>query len=125
MKETENPPNLTVPNGAAGYAALKKDAALVDFPDRRVLRLSGRDPVGMLNAVLTNEVPEETGLGAYALLLNPKGRIQADLRVLRRGDAVLVDTGPEGAAAAAEVLGRYAPFSRVKVEDLSQGDVPW
>ena len=125
MRETQNPRNRTVPNGAAGYVALKKGAALVAHPDRRVLRLSGRNPIGMLNAVLTNEVPEEAGLGAYALLLNPKGRIHADLRVLRRGDAVIVDTGTEGAAAAAEVLGRYAPFSRVKVEDLSQGDAPW
>ena len=125
MREIKNPRNPTAPNGTAGYAALKGGAALVDHPDRRVLRLSGKDPVGMLNAILTNEVPGETGRGAYALLLNPKGRIQADLRVLKSGDDVLVDTGPEGAPAAAEILGRYAPFSRVKLEDLSKGDVPW
>lgn len=126
MRKTKNPRNPTVPNGAAGYAALTSGAALVDHPGRRVLRLSGRDPVGMLNAVLTNEVPEEAGLGAYALLLNPKGRIQADLRVLKVDNGVVVvDTAPEGAAATAEILGRYAPFSRVKVEDLSRGDAPW
>ncbi len=73
----------------------------------------------MLNATLTNSVPKDAARGAYALLLNPKGRVQADLRVLKSGESVLVDTEPEGADAAREILGRYAPFSRVKLEDLS------
>lgn len=109
-----------------GYEALKEGAALVQRSGRAMLRLSGKDPVGMLNAILTNEVPRETGQGVYALLLNPKGRIQTDLRIIKSGDGVvLVDTEPEGAAAAREILGRYAPFSRVKVESLSEGDAPW
>ena len=74
----------------------------------------------MLNAVLTNSVLPGADPGTYALLLNPKGRVQADLRVLRSGPSVLVDTEPEGADAAREILGRYAPFSRVKLEDLSE-----
>ena len=130
MEETKNPQNLATASDAggddtSGYDALHTGAALVDHPGRRLLRLSGKDPVGMLNAVLTNEVPKETDLGAYALLLNPKGRIQTDLRVLKSGQDVLVATEPEGADAAREILGRYAPFSRVKLEDLSQGDAPW
>ena len=77
----------------------------------------------MLNAVLTNQVPEEDRLGVYALLLNPKGRIQADLRVLKSGEDVLITVEPEGATAAKELLGRYAPFYRVGLEDLS--DASW
>ena len=110
---------------AAGYAAFKEGAALVDRPGRAVLRLAGKDLLGMLNAVLTNEVPKDPNLGAYAALLNSKGRIQTDLRVLKRGKDVLVDTEPEGAGAAREILGRYAPFSRVKIEVLSEGDDAW
>jgi folate-binding protein YgfZ len=112
---------------ATGYAALEEAAALVDLLHKTILRLSGKDPLGMLNAVLTNEVPEDEHRGVYALLLNPKGRIQADLRVLKvTGDGdVLIDTEPEGAAATRELLGRYAPFSRVEVEDLSESDPPW
>ena len=109
----------------AGYAALMESAALVDLSHRAVMRLSGRDPVGMLNAVVTNEVPEEPDLGAYALLLSPKGRVLTDLRVLKARPDVLIDTEPEGAAAARELLGRYAPFSRVTLEDLSGHDEPW
>ena len=103
----------------AGYEALKERAGLVDHSDRIVLGLAGRDPVEMLNAILTNQVPREANLGIYATLLNPKGRIQTDLRILKSGEDVLVDTEPEGAGAAREILGRYAPFSRVEIEDLS------
>ena len=112
---------------SAGYAALRKGAAVVDLSHRTVLRLAGRDPVGMLDAVLTNEVPKEPNLGVYALLLNPKGRVQADLRVLKAppGDDVLIDVEPEGVEAAKELLGRYAPFSRVKLEDLSGSEERW
>src|ERR671916_2696963 len=109
----------------AEYEALKGGAALVDRSDRSVLRLAGRDPVGMLNAILTNEMPKDTNLGVYAALLNPKGRIQTDLRVLKKGEKILIDTEPEGAGAAREILVRYAPFSRVKVENLSTGDDAW
>jgi folate-binding protein YgfZ len=79
----------------------------------------------MLNAVLTNQVPEEDRLGVYALLLNPKGRIQADLRVLKSGEDVLIEVEPEGGAAAKELLGRYAPFYRVGLEDLSETAASW
>jgi tRNA-modifying protein YgfZ len=117
----ENTPH----DGLAGYEALKNGAALVDRSGRTVLRLAGKDPVGMLDAVLTNQVPKEPNLGIYAALLSPKGKIQTDLRALKSGKEVLVDTEPEGAAAAREILGRYAPFSRVKIEDLSTGDESW
>lgn len=119
MKELRKVPGEDArPNGDPGPAT-PRGGAIFESPSRGVLRLAGKDPVGMLNAILTNDVPEDPDLGAYALLLNPKGRIQADLRVLKDGEAVLVDTEPEGADAAREILGRYAPFSRVKLEDLS------
>jgi folate-binding protein YgfZ len=105
------------------YAALREGAALVDLSHKKVLRLAGKKAVEMLNAVLTNEVPEEDCLGVYALLLNPKGRIQADLRVLKSGEDVLIEV--EGVTAAKELLGRYAPFYRVGLEDLSESDVSW
>jgi folate-binding protein YgfZ len=110
---------------ATEHAAFEDGAALVDLFHKTVLRLSGKDPLGMLNAILTNEVPEEEHCGVYALLLNPKGRIRADLRVLKSDGDVVINTEPEGTAAAKELLGRYAPFSRVEVEDLSEAGVPW
>ena len=121
MKELrEVPLNAGGSNRDPAHAALQEGAALIRRAGRGLLRLTGRDPVGMLNAILTNSVPPNADPGAYALLLNPKGRVQSDLRVLRSGTDIIVETEPEGADAAREILGRYAPFSRVKLEDLSE-----
>jgi tRNA-modifying protein YgfZ len=118
MRYSRVPQNEASPNDLEGYAALREGAAVVDRSERRLLRLTGKDPVGMLNAILTDDVPAQDDHGAYAMLLDPKGRVQAGLRVVKTGDEVLIDTEPEGTEATAEILGRYAPFSRVKLEDL-------
>jgi folate-binding protein YgfZ len=110
----ENTQNVT---GAAG-ALFAEGAALVDH-EKTILTLSGRKSPELLNAVLTNVLPGDERGGVYAALLNSKGRVQADLRILKSGEQILVVTEPEGAAAAAEILGRYAPFSRVEIEDRS------
>lgn len=108
-----------------GYAALKSSAAVVDHTERTLLRLSGKDPAGMLNAILTNDVPKEVNRGVYAMLLNPKGRILSDLRIIKHGEDIMIVTEAGGTSAAKETLGRYAPFSRVKLEDLSGATEPW
>ena len=123
MKYSKGPQNNAHPNDLEGYAALREDAAFVDRSDRKLLRLTGKDPIGMLNAVLTNDVPTHEARGIYAMLLDPKGRIQTDLRVVKAGDETLIDTEPEGAEAAKEILTRYARFSRVKLEELSDWEV--
>ena len=122
MEDVRNTPRNTIESNSDGYAALRTSAALVDRP-AAILRLSGRDPAGMLDAILTSDVPKEENAGVYALLLDPKGRIQADLRVLKDGAGLLVVTEPEGAEAAEQILGRYAPFSRVELERLTDWSV--
>ena len=106
------------------YLAIKQGAALIER-EQSIMRLSGKDPIGMLNAILTNDVPKEDHRGTYATLLDPKGHIQTDLRVLKYGEDVLTVTEPEGAEAARAILDRYAPFSRVKIEDLVETEIPW
>ncbi len=118
MKYSRVSQNEATPNDVDGYTAMREGVALVDHQERSLLRLAGKDPVGMLNAVLTNDVPAQDDHGAYAMLLNPKGRVQTDLRAVKTRDEILIDTEPEGAEAAGEILGRYAPFSRVKLEGL-------
>jgi aminomethyltransferase len=123
MKYSRVPQNNADPNDLEGYAALREGAAVLDRSERSILRLVGKDPIGMLNAILTNDVPIQEDRGAYAMLLDPKGRIQTDLRVVKAGDEILIDTEPEGAGAAQEILSRYAPFSRVRLERLSDWGV--
>lgn len=122
MKNTRTPGGRILPAAATpeeGYEAMRGSAALMDRSERVILRLTGRDPFGMLSAILTNDIPKDDDTGAYAALLTPKGRVQTDLRVLKTGNGVLIDTEPEGSEQAREILGRYAPFSRVTIEDLS------
>ena len=123
MKYLKDPQNNADPNDLEGYAALGEGAAVVDRSDRRLLRLTGKDPIGMLNAILTNDVPIQEDCGAYAMLLDPKGRIQTDLRVIKAGDEILIDTESEGAEAAWVILSRYAPFSGVRMQELSDWQV--
>src|SRR5215210_5893104 len=108
----------------AQYAVFREGAALVDL-SKTILRLSGEKVVQMLDAVLTNQVPKEDDLGVYALLLNPQGPIPTALPIPTGAERVLIDVEPEGAPAAKELLGRYAPFYRVVLEDLSEIEAPW
>ncbi|CAN5731872.1 folate-binding protein YgfZ [soil metagenome] len=115
---------------AAEYATLTESAVIVDRSYKAVLKLDGKDPAGLLKAVLTNDVPPGDSLGAYAALLDPKGHVQTDLRLLKSGESILVDTEPEGAEAARNILGRYAPFSQVKIQNLDSWGIlglygPW
>lgn len=126
MKEfRDSPRNPGQTSNIGGYDALNSGAAVVDHQDRALLRLSGKDPAGMLNAILTNDVPKEENRGVHAMLLNPKGRILTDLRVLKHGEDIITVTESAGATAAKATLGRYAPFSRVKLEDLSSTTETW
>lgn len=119
MEKVGNTPTKAPTGGGIVPDAPKTGAAVVERP-LKAMHLIGKKAVEMLNAVLTNEVPEKENVGVYALLLDPKGRVQADLRVLKGSGSIVVVTEPEGYAAARDILGRYAPFSRVKLEELPE-----
>jgi folate-binding protein YgfZ len=64
--------------------------------DPAVLVLRGDDAGEFLNGQVTNEVGSLTdGESRYALLLTPKGKIRADMRIARDGDETLVVTSAE------------------------------
>lgn len=104
---------------AAGYSALRSGAILVDRSDRARWRFTGPKSAETVTGLVTNDVLAlAPGEGLYAGALTPKGKIVADLRVLREEDGLLVDTG----AAAADgwrsmvrkfVNPRVAPFTEV------------
>ena len=69
------------------YAAARKSAALIERTDRAVSRLYGRDPVRMIQGLVTNDVanaPADSPV--YAAFLTPKGKMIADARVIRRAN---------------------------------------
>jgi folate-binding protein YgfZ len=105
----------------AQYRGLREECGLLDRSDRGQLTVSGPDAAAYLQSQLTNEVEAlEPGGGCYAALLDRKGHVQADLRLLRIGaDELWLDAE----AAATEPLRRhldtYKIGREVEIEDSS------
>lgn len=105
----------------AQYRQLREECGLLDRSGRGVLLVSGPDAAEYLQGQLTNDVEAlEVGDGQYAALLDRKGHMQADMRVLRPGaEEILVDTEPEALAATRRHLEMYSIGRDVEVADVS------
>jgi folate-binding protein YgfZ len=106
----------------AQYRQLREECGLVDREGRGVLRVSGPDGAEYLQGQLTSDVESlAPGDGQYAALLDRKGHMQTDLRVLRRAaEEILLETEPEGRAAALRHLQMYSIGREVTVTDVSE-----
>src|SRR5436190_23923036 len=61
--------------------------------DRAQITPTGADRVRWLDGMVTNNIRDLAfGHGIYAFLLNPQGKIQADLCVFNWGESLLVET---------------------------------
>ncbi len=103
------------------YRALKEGAAVVDRSARGKLLVRGRDGAEFLQGQLTNDVEAlEPEAGCYSALLDRKGRVQADMRVLRldTGDLWL-DTESEATATVQRHLLMYSVGREAEIEDVS------
>ena len=107
----------------AQYRQLREECGLLDRSRRGKLLVSGPDAAEFLQGQLTNDVEAlAPGEGCYAALLDRKGHIQADMRVLRLGPEELwVDTEPQAGALARQHLETYKIGRQVEVEDLGAG----
>jgi tRNA-modifying protein YgfZ len=102
----------------AQYRQLREECGLLERP-RGFVDVLGADAAEYLQGQLTNDVEAlATGEGQYAALLDRKGHMQADLRVLRvADDALLLDTEPETVAAVLRHLTMYSIGRDVTVTD--------
>jgi folate-binding protein YgfZ len=67
----------------AEYRLLREEAGQLERPDRRILELRGAEGGELLEGQLTNEIESlAPGTGCYAALLDRKGKMRADMRVL-------------------------------------------
>lgn len=101
-------------NGAAEYRAAREGSGIIDRSDLARFRLWGRDPVKMVQGLITNDLagaPE--GRGVYGAMLTPKGRTLAELRAFRTGGAegaeVLVDLPREALSGTRDHLRKFVP----------------
>jgi folate-binding protein YgfZ len=106
----------------AQYRQLREECGLLDRSERGKLLVSGADAAEYLQGQLTNDVEAlEPGEGQYAALLDRKGHMQADMRVLRpAADEVWIDTEPEAIAATRRHLEMYSIGREVKVADVGE-----
>ena len=102
MSQTTPPPDLT-----SDYLALRREAGAVDLP-RDVLRVEGPDAFSFLQGQLSQDVALPAGGSAWALLLQPQGKVVALVRVTREGEeSFLLDTDGGWGEAVVERLQRY------------------
>lgn len=95
---------------------------MVDRSERGKLLVTGPEAAEYLQGQLTNDTEAiEPGEGIYAALLDRKGHMQADMRVLRpdEGPDLWLDTEPEGLEAARRHLGMYKIGRDVDVVDAT------
>ena len=94
---------------------------MLDRSERGKLIVSGSEAAEYLQGQLTNDVEAlSPGEGQYAALLDRKGHMQADMRVLRTSpEEVWIDTEPEGLEAARRHLEMYKIGREVTVVDVS------
>lgn len=87
------------PDLDAEYRQIREDCGLLDRSDRFSLTVRGTEAAEFLQGQVTNEIEKLTvGDGCYAALLNRKGHMQADMRILHaRENELWIDTeGPAG-----------------------------
>jgi folate-binding protein YgfZ len=75
------------------YRALTEGCGLLDRSERGKLALTGADAAEFLQGQVSNDVEAlAPGQGCYAAFLTPKGKMLGDLRILRLGDELFLDT---------------------------------
>ena len=100
----------------AEFEALVVDSGVYDLGWRAKITVSGADRTRWLNGMITNNVRDlVSGHGLYAFLLNPQGRILADLYAYNRDASLLVDTDQSQVRKILEIFDHYIIMDDVEV----------
>jgi tRNA-modifying protein YgfZ len=105
----------------AQYRQLREECGLLDRSARGKLLVEGPEAAEYLQGQLTNDVEAlSPGEGCYAALLDRKGHIQSDMRVLRLGpERIWIDTEPETSEVVRRHLETYKIGREAEIVDLS------
>jgi folate-binding protein YgfZ len=105
----------------AQYRQLREECGLL-VRERGFLDVLGPDAAEYLQGQLTNDVESvPVGEGQYAALLDRKGHMQTDMRLVRVGEgAILIDLEPAAKDQALRHLTMYAVGRDVQVADASE-----
>lgn len=102
------------------YGAARATAGVLLRDDRVILRMHGRDPLRMIQGLVTNDVAgAPADQSVYATMLTPKGRMIGDMRVLRDDADILLETDAGALEAIAANLKKFVPPLFARFEDVS------
>lgn len=117
----EQPPRVrNYGDPAAEYEAARSGVVVAERSDRSFIRVHGRDPVKMVQGLISNDIAGAPASRAvYATVLTPKGKMVADLRVVRRGAELLLETDRAAADGLTAHLRKFVPplFARFEAAD--------
>jgi tRNA-modifying protein YgfZ len=105
----------------AQYRVLREGAGLLERAGRRRISVAGAEAADYLQGQVTNDVEAlGPGQGCYAALLDRKGRMQGDMRVLRLADEEFeIETESVAGDAVLRHLSMYKIGREVDVEEVS------
>jgi folate-binding protein YgfZ len=102
------------------YELLTESAGWVDRSDRAKFIVRGGEAAEFLQGQVSNDVEAlAPGGGCYAVVLNHKGKLRTDLRILRGEDFFWLDTEPIGHAVLRHMLATYTLGRDVQWEDVT------
>jgi folate-binding protein YgfZ len=103
------------------YERLRETVGLVDRSARGKLWLTGTEALDYLQGQVTNDVAAlAPRTGCYAALLNHKGKMLTDMRVVRGDDFIWIDTEPEGLPALTRNASMFSIGRDVRREDVTE-----
>jgi tRNA-modifying protein YgfZ len=103
------------------YELLTEAAGLVERSERAKFVVRGGEAVDFLQGQVSNDVEAlAPGTGCYATILNHKGKLRTDLRILRGEDFLWLDSEAVGHAVLRHMLTTYTLGRDVQWEDLTE-----
>jgi folate-binding protein YgfZ len=94
---------------------------MVDRGGRGKILVSGADAAEYLQGQLTNDVEAlAEGEGCYAVLLDRKGHLQSDMRVLHLSNGIWLDLEPDPAPTVLSHLRTYSIGREVEISDVTE-----
>jgi aminomethyltransferase len=106
---------------ASEHRAARETLAIFDTNWHAIIELTGPDRARYLNAIVSNDVKNlAAGEGRLALLLNPQGRILAELEIYALADRLITLSHCSLRARTVETLDKYIIMDDVTLSDASE-----
>jgi folate-binding protein YgfZ len=103
----------------AEHRAVRQSAGVFDFAFRCRFTAQGADRVRFIHSMVSNDVKRlSAGQGTYAVLLDVRGHILADVRIFSTEDKLIIETDRDLLDKVLQTLNRYNIGNRVPLEPM-------